>query len=522
MIETMKPKTHRPFILFENVSLRVGGDVMFEGTNWEIAASQRWHVFGSNGSGKSILAAAICRKVPVASGRIRYFFDDPSGSGRASVNPGEIHHISAEAGRRLIRRYAGYHQARWQSFEGELAPTVSEILLETVPTPGLHQTPQDPFVVELRRQKMSEAALLLDIKNLLDRNIIHLSNGESRKVLLAQALMQSPKLLILDDPFTGLDASFRKTLREVIENLVSEGRLHIMVVSSREDEVLDGITHMVRVDRGRIIGMGPKKAMLRSRPRKPVARKESPGNYSPALPFPADLSASSDTFRYLVEMENATITYHGNAILSGINWRMKPGEHWALLGHNGAGKTTLLSLILGDNPQAYANRITLFDRRRGTGETIWEIKQRIGFVSPELQLFYQRDITCLQAVCSGFFDSVGLYRRCSPQQEALAREWLSSIGIHRLSDRPFNAVSAGEQRLVLIARALVKNPVLLVLDEPCQGLDAHYRNLILDLLDRLCRQTSVSMIFVSHHEDEMPKVITHVLRLSHGKIIESG
>lgn len=508
--------SNHPVIVFENVTLRVGADLIFEETNWTIRTSQHWHIFGPNGSGKSVLAAAICRKVPVAAGRIRYFFDDPAGPGRTALNPEEIHFISADAGRDLVRRYAGYYQARWHSFEGESAPSVTEVLLGTVPVPGLHQTPLDPVEVERRRKKMTEAVALLKIQDLLTRNIIHLSNGESRKLLLARALMKSPKLLILDNPFVGLDVSSRKNLRDVLEGLIAIGRFQIMVISSREDEILDGITHLMRVEGGSIVSEGRREALMKTGARKQSALQ--PTFIDPPFPasFPSPSPQPVNRYRILVEMEDTSVTYQGKKVLNGINWRMKPGEHWAVLGHNGAGKTTLLSLILGDNPQAYANRITLFDRKRGTGETIWDIKAKIGFVSPELQLFYHRDITCFQAVCSGFFDSVGLYRNCSREQEDLARSWLHSICIEPLSTRPFTSVSAGEQRLVLIARALVKNPVLLVLDEPCQGLDSRHRRHILTLLDRLCRQTPVSMIFVTHHEDEMPKAITHVLRLSNG------
>ena len=224
----------------------------------------------------------------------------------------------------------------------------------------------------------------------------------------------------------------------------------------------------------------------------------------------------------LVNMKNTSVSYGHTRVLHNINWTMRQGENWAVLGANGAGKTTLLSLILADNPQAYANEITLFGKRRGSGESVWDIKRNIGWVSPELQAYHQKQTTCFNAVCSGFFDSVGLYKTCSPEQISMAQHWLSSFGLWHLADHPVGTVSAGEQRLVFLARALVKHPALLVLDEPCQGLDFNNRSRIINLLDQLCLQTPVNLIFVTHHFDEMPQAITHVLKLAQGRIQARG
>jgi molybdate transport system ATP-binding protein len=201
---------------------------------------------------------------------------------------------------------------------------------------------------------------------------------------------------------------------------------------------------------------------------------------------------------------------------------VRENEQWALLGPNGAGKTTLLSLILADNPQAYANDITLFGKRRGTGESIWEIKQNIGWVAPELQLYYPRDATCIDVACSGWFDSIGLYRECSGEQRAAAEKWLGEFGMTECADIAFEKISEGEQRLALLARAMVKEPGLLVLDEPCQGLDAENRDRVLQAVDGLSQRSGASMIYVTHRADELPQSITHVLRLNEGQVVEQG
>ena len=221
-------------------------------------------------------------------------------------------------------------------------------------------------------------------------------------------------------------------------------------------------------------------------------------------------------------MENVSVSYNGTPVLHQVNWTVRENEHWALLGPNGAGKTTLLSLILADNPQAYANDITLFGWRRGSGESIWEIKRNIGWVAPELQLYYPRHATCLDVACSGWYDSVGLYRECTSHQREIAVAWLERFGLAERAGTVIDQLSEGEQRLALLARALVKSPVLLVLDEPCQGLDAGNRDRVLQAIAEAGVQPNTSMIYVTHRADELPQNITHVLRLSEGHVVDQG
>jgi molybdate transport system ATP-binding protein len=386
-------------------------------------------------------------------------------------------------------------------------------------------------VYRARRQK---AVDVLGIDYLLGRKIIHLSNGEARKVLIARALMQSPKLLILDDPLSGLDYSSRDTLQRAIDDLLAARSPQVLLITPRLEEIRPGITHILRVADCQVVDKGPKSKSLpaglpanRPADRQTETPQEEPGGQvhieSPAsLQFPISTQEPVERYPILVDMKDTSILYGETQVLHSINWTMRQGENWAVLGPNGAGKTTLLSLILADNPQSYANEIALFGKRRGSGESIWNIKQKIGWVSPELQVYYQKETTCHNVVCSGLFDSIGLYKTCSPKQARVAKHWLSSLGIPDLADRPLGTVSAGEQRLVFLARALVKNPPLLILDEPCQGLDLSNRTRIIDLLDQLCLQTPVNLIFVTHHFDEMPQAITHVLKLEQGRIQGSG
>ena len=513
---------NNPFITLNNISIRVGEHVSFQGTNWAMKTGQHWGIIGANGSGKSTLADAICRKIPIIQGHVQYFFDKDAEKARSYLKSGEILQISTEAHKELLRGHAEYHQARWQSFEGHNAPSVSELLT------GKSIEHHSPFEVtplkrseDLYRQRREEAVKLLGIEYLLERKIIHVSHGEARKVLLARALMQSPELLVLDDPFSGLDNASRALLQQTIEELFNHETLHILLLTSRADEILEGITHLLCVEQGRVVAQGEKEALLNT----DVVRQFSLRQTHPQVSgraFPAPPQHSLPHNGPIVEMEKVSVRYGDVDVLQQIDWTMNAGEHWAILGHNGAGKSTLLSMILADNPQAYANHLRIFGMQRGSGESIWDIKRHIGWVSPELQLYYHRAMRCHAVVCSGFFDSVGLYRHYSSEQSDAASAWMSSVGLETLRDRPLSAVSAGEQRMVLLARALVKHPRLLILDEPCQGLDAGHRKHILDLLDQLCRQSSVCIIYVTHHFNEMPQAISHVLTLEHGHVVDCG
>ncbi|MCP4396391.1 MAG: ATP-binding cassette domain-containing protein [bacterium] len=513
-----------PFITLNDITLRVGDRLSFHAADWEIKTGQHWGILGANGSGKSLLTDVICRKIPIVRGRIQYFFDREAGKTRSYLKPGEILRISTEAHKELLNRHAGYHQARWQSFEGQHAPTVSELLT------GKSIEHHSPFEVtplkrseDLYRQRREAAVTLLGIEYLLERKIIHVSHGEARKVLIARALMQSPELLILDDPFSGLDNASRALLRQTIEELFSHKKLHILLLTSRADEILKGITHLLCIEQGKLVAQGEKEALLKTDFVQQFLPQTQARTQRADIQFPLSSEMPEPPYTgSIVKMKKLSVRYGAVDVLQQIDWTMRSGEHWAILGHNGAGKSTLLSMILADNPQAYANHLQIFGMQRGSGESIWDIKQHIGWVSPELHIYYQRNTRCHTVVCSGFFDSVGLYRQYSNEQSDTASAWIASMGLEALQDRPLCAVSAGEQRMLLLARALVKNPRLLILDEPCQGLDAGHRSHILDLLDQLCRQSPVSIIYVTHHFREIPQAISHVLILEQGRVSDCG
>lgn len=506
-----------PFISLEDVSVRLYDGRAFRHVCWQIESDQHWAVVGPNGSGKSTLMKALCGQVPVVGGQIVYHF-----SNNGTPPQDQIAYVAFDAQMQAAGHGGLYHQARWNSGIDHGALSVADYLSEwSVKGHNPYQVvdeQSDPALFLAHREQVVE---LLGIEALLDRSLWQVSNGERRKVLLAWALLKRPRLLILDNPFTGLDSGFRARLTEIVGSLM-QGGMRVVVVTNGPGEIPPDISHVLVVEDGAIVAQGLRERVL--------------GAFSPALAGPQSGDEARTVVRaerrgekgneadgqVLVQMKGVSVAYGGVQILDEIDWTVRQGEHWALLGPNGAGKTTLLSLILGDNPQAYANRITLFGRRRGSGESIWEIKRQVGWVAPELHLYYPRGFSCRDVVCSGFFDSVGLYQRPSPQQREAAQSWMERLAISPLAAAPFASISEGQQRLVLMARAVVKNPTLLVLDEPCQGLDAAHRDRVLYTVDAIGARLDSSLIYVTHDAHALPASISHLLRLDGGRIVARG
>ncbi|RPJ52046.1 MAG: ATP-binding cassette domain-containing protein, partial [Chloroflexi bacterium] len=422
------------FITLEDITIRAGSRMFFEHTDWLIEKSQHWAILGPTGAGKSLLARAISRKVPLPGGQIRYFFDDgKEPEGRTFLHPDEVLTLSAEIHQNFLGQYAAYYQARWQSFEGVDAPTVLNLLRtkNIQPFSADHDSPVD-------ERKLLDCIELLKLDSLLDRKVLSLSHGESRKVFIARLLLRSPKLFILDDPYTGLDQASRERLSQALEEMIRQGEPQTLLINSRMEEIPDGITNLLLVRDGRVVEKGDRKSVSgRARSIFTAATKPDQAGFQTSAALSGLFEGYSrvlaeNTARQspvFIEMQDVSVSYGFVEVLRNIQWTVCRGERWALLGENGAGKTTLLSLVLADNPQSYRNSIWLFGRERGTGESIWEIKQRIGWVSPELHIYYPKTATCLEVISSGFFDSVGLYRRCSPEQAAHAARWLSVLGM---------------------------------------------------------------------------------------------
>jgi molybdate transport system ATP-binding protein len=289
----------------------------------------------------------------------------------------------------------------------------------------------------------------------------------------------------------------------------------IILVTQRIEEVIPGISHVLLIQDGSVTHTGRRSDVITPERMESSQSERNPPSEKrlPALPLPAASKATRAAADRLVEMKHVTVAYGDLVVFKQLNWTVRQGENWAVVGPNGSGKTSLLGMITGDNLQAYANEVYLFGKKRGEGESIWDIRRRLGVVSPELQLKYQHSLPAREVILSGFFDSIGLYRKTTKEQVALADQWLEFIGMMDRAERPFNRLSYGEKRLMLIARAMVKSPELLILDEPCQGLDRSNRDMVLALMQSIGSGGSTGLIYITHHQEELIPCISQILDL---------
>jgi len=494
-----------PSLSFENVSVRkYDSPVLFDLT-WQVNPGEHWAVIGGNGSGKTTLLETMAGRWATAQGRFR--------------KQGVVEFVANDYSfNRIARAAAQYYQQRFQAYEAAIAPTVREVLTEQMKPVGT----LDEKSVQLAESRISTTRLveithLLRLTELLDQPFITLSNGETRRMLLARSLVKSPDILLLDHPFVGLDVLSRDILREALAELARHGTTIILATAATE--IPDFITHVLKLEQGRIVEAGIKKAgeAFESATSASHFSKQALLTTFKNLP-----TLSQPTYEYAFDLRNIRVVYDGKAVLNNVNWRVKKGEKWALTGPNGSGKSTLLSILTADHPQRFANDYDLFDQKRGgKGASIWDIKQKIGHVSPELHLYFPIETTVFKAIASGFYDATGVYfKKLDESQVARVEQLAALMGVDQALERPLQKLSKGQQRLVLLARALVKNPPLLILDEPCQGLDIGAVEYFRSVVDVVCGSDDRTLIYVSHYPHEIPTCVNRYLRLEKGQIAE--
>jgi molybdate transport system ATP-binding protein len=496
-------------ISLQNVSVRKYESTVLSSIDWNIEQGENWAIVGPNGSGKTVLLDIIAGKWPLLSGKITYGWQAPL---RETIELASNDYSF----NRIVSAGAEYYQQRFHAYESERAPTVRAILTGQLKPVGT----VDDKSVKLEPSRISEEELasiseLLSITHLLDHPFVTLSNGETRRMLLAKSLLKKPKVLMLDNAFSGLDVHSREVLRNALTELTRQGVTVIMATTATEIPAC--ITHVVELAEGKIF-----KTM-------PVTQFRGNADHHSHLAMPDATKLAHFghpefiDFKYALDLRNGKVKYHDQLILDHVNWKIAKGEKWALSGPNGSGKSTLLSIITADNPQRFANDFDLFDLKRGgIGASIWDIKQKIGHVSPELHLYFPRDTPVFKTIASGFFDATGVFfKKLTEIQIERVHEVAELLHVHQLIEKDFSQLSKGQQRMVLLARALVKNPPLLILDEPCQGLDADAIDYFKAVVNAICDTDQRTLIYVSHYPNEIPSCVTHYLKLEKGKVIES-
>lgn len=467
-------------IRLEKLTVDFDSRFLLQGINWQLLPGEHWMITGANGSGKSALAAVLAGYGDIVSGTLQGL-------------PQRVALVSYEAQGELIA-------AERRKDDADIMDVISE------------GTPVREIIGEVCRDWVLADQLIeqFGLSKLVDRSFRKLSTGETRKVLLVRALTSQPELLVLDEPFDGLDVNTHAMLADHLATLV--GQIPMVLVLNRFDECPSFVTHVAYVDDGELKHQVPVADELAYTELYQLLHLKTADLTVPRAD-PLSQTPELDPDQALVRISNATIRYGDTVIFSDLSWTIERNQHWQLTGPNGSGKTGLLSLITGDHPQCYVNDIFVFGYQRGSGESIWQIKQFIGYVSTALQWEYRVSTSLRNVIISGFYDSIGLYSKYTDRQRDIANEWLDVLGMRARADDPFNQLSYGDQRLLLIARAMVKHPPLLILDEPCLGLDDMNRQRILALIEIICAGSETSVVYVNHHPEDRIAGIDNYLSL---------
>jgi molybdate transport system ATP-binding protein len=458
---------------FRNATICRGVVPILQGFNWEIHAGESWAIIGPTGSGKTTLAEVLVGQHCLAHGSFTHQLSSPDLSQ-------SVRFIPFREQSRLFRPEDFYYQQRFEFGDPDDCPTVRQYLAANRPATDA---------------EFQNIVAILRIGSLLDRRVLKLSNGQMRRVRLARGLLGRPQLLILDDPFAGLDLAGRTELADLLQDVHRAGQQLILVM--RRNQVPNWLSC--------VLDLAPFAANTPTKTDRVEHQRQ-------VVPVP-------QVRQPVIELRDVHVQHGGTKILDGIHWTVHAGERWAVLGPNGSGKSTLLSLICGDHPQAHANEILLFHQRRGLGETIWDVKRKIGFVSPELHQYFPRLKSAWNAAATGFFDHLTPQPLSTEQSERLA-ELFAEFNLTEIAQRPWWQLSTGQQRGLLFIRAILKRPPILILDEPFQGMDEYQIARFRNWLDANLTWEQ-TLLLVSHQADELPVSMTHRLMLQEGRVVEA-
>ncbi|MGM0632395.1 MAG: ATP-binding cassette domain-containing protein [Pseudomonadota bacterium] len=476
------------WIVVEDAICRISQSRHLRVARFRLSSGQHWSVFGGNGAGKTLFADYLAGRLRSGSGRVHYPGDlDPAR---------DIAVVSFERQQVLQSLDQRHDISEYNAAATDAGTTVRALL---------HPAGQDDRTQAVSASLIEE----LGLTGILQQGIRSLSSGQMRRAMLAAALLRRPRLLILDEPLESIDRGSRQRITDALTRWQSADNASL-VLNRRRAGLLPGMTHMALMRGLSLVAVGTFEA-LQSRidevlPPLPPVPAGLPGPAVSHVPEPLPVDQP------LIHLQDVSVRFGNHLVLDRLSWTFHPGQHTLIEGPNGCGKSTLLALITGGSHKAYGQSVWLFGRRRGSGESVWEVKSRFGVVSNELHVQYLRGWKVIDVVVSGFFDSVGLYRDAGASEVEVAREWLRAVGLEGLNSAGYHEISFGQQRLVLLVRAMVKQPPVLVLDEPCVGLDDRYRSRILELVDRIARGGRTQLLYVSHTTGEAPRSINQWMR----------
>ena len=574
-------------ISFKNCRIEDNAAARIKNFSWSMRAGEAWLVTGPNGGGKADFLKALCGQlkiIPNADGLYSNIFSD------------SVEIVSLEKAAALIQEERAADESEFieggvdhgRSARVYFAEAIIGKKLKRDSKTGVWELPP-----QAERLENDPQVKLCGVEKILDRGLKYMSTGEIRRTLLCRALLSGKKLLILSDPFAGLDAQSRKILLDFFDGVAKRQLTQdtntaasndcrapnnsnqtknaagnfafprIILGMERFSEIPDAINKVLEFTDKKISFCGERSGYEKIlAERKNAAQKEresslaslksqlysanknsavlqntaanfglegdsnSGGNSSGASNSCADSNFGHGQNPPLVEMRGVNVGWEEKKVLVNLNWTLNKNESWLIRGPNGSGKTTFLELITGDNMQVFSNDIKIFGARRGTGETIWDIKKKLGIVSYRLHVEYRMvGASLLAVIVSGFKDSIGLYEKATDVEIAAAKKWLELGGFKGREGESFNNLSYGEQRAILILRAVVKAPQILILDEPCHGLDESFRQKILDLIELIAQNGTTATLHVTHDPTEALDVEKHILEFRPGespmyKIIE--
>jgi molybdate transport system ATP-binding protein len=499
-----------PLLALDRASVTLAGRLILDAVSFALCPGQGVAVLGPNGAGKTTLLRLVRGDIPPdrdGVGSRRYVAD-----GRDQSSPLGL--------RERFGAVSRLDWDFWRTYEGRIT-VCDAVCAGFFDTRLLHQPPTPEQIARAR-----ETLGLAGLADLEHASMAELSEGRLRAALVARAMAPRPLLLVLDEVLDGLDAENRRRALTAMAAAASSGAA-LVVTAHRAGDVPPGVTRAVVLEAGRVAAAGPLSEIAyfqagEAGPQHAAGVLNPPAGAEakspPAAPCGPDVQGETarDGAPPLFALEHADVFLAGRQVLTDISWRVAPGEGWAVLGPNGAGKTTLLRLVMGDVHPALGGTVRRPGLEDVAGCDLRDIKTLVGFVSADLESAYPPHTPVADVVASGFFAGVGLYFDPTPEQAAAAAAVLAEFGLSDLAARPLRSLSTGQRRLVLMARAVVHAPRLLVLDEPFSSLDAAARKAAAAAVARTMAR-GAAVILVTHRKTDLLPGVTRVLRLEKGR-----